>query len=43
VEDFNSKYAKNKRTKAKAPQQNMDYTEEEFMTIEECTRPGEKR
>jgi hypothetical protein len=43
VEEFNAKFAKNKRIKAKALQQGMEMPEEEFLTIEECKRANEKR
>ena len=43
VDDFNSKFAKNKKVKAKPMQENMGVEDHEFMTIEECTKHAEKK
>jgi hypothetical protein len=40
VETFNKQFAVNKRVKVKALQEGMQFAEEEFMSIEECTRPA---
>lgn len=43
VDDFNAKFAKNKRVKAKPLQEGMEVPETEFLTIEECTKAAEKK
>ena len=42
-EEFNRSYALNKRVKVKPLQEGMVFDEEKFVTIEECTKPAEKR
>ena len=43
VDEFNSQFAKNKKIKAKPMQENMQISEEEFVTVEDCTKAAEKR
>jgi hypothetical protein len=43
VEEFNTQFARNKRVKAKPLQEGMELPEGDFMTIQQCTKPAEKK
>ena len=46
VDDFNKKYAKNKRIKARIPSEDVEeknyIKEEDYLPIEDVRKPGEK-
>lgn len=43
VDEFNKNYGQNKRIKVKLPQEGMEFNEDAFISIEECTKPAAKR